>query len=94
MADVVRLLNSVGKKIFVEYYDDFKNVTDKNALAQKLLQENTNASSIGGQMTRINCAVRIFDNNLQLEALDIVLNARVDDKTIAKARKLRELERQ
>ena len=36
--DVVRLLNSVGKRIFIEYYYDFKNVTDKNALAQKLLQ--------------------------------------------------------
>lgn len=66
MSDVVRLLNSVGKQIFVNYYYDFKDLNvDKNYLAQKLLKENPKATSIGGQTTRINCAHRIFANNLE-----------------------------
>ena len=92
MIDVVRLLNSIGKKIFINYYKDFKNVSDKKALAIKLLRENPNASTLTGQITRISCAVRIFDNQLQIEALNIIINARLDDATITKAKKLKALE--
>lgn len=88
MGDVVRLLNSVGKQVFVDYYYDLKDLeADKKALAQKLLEQNPKATSIGGQLTRINCAHRIFANNLEKEALEIILNSnRLDENIIKKAR--------
>lgn len=89
MTDVIRLLNSIGKKIFIDYYDDFRNVPDKKELAMKLLRENPRATTLSGQTTRIACAIRIFENQLQIEALDIIINAKLDDGTIAKAKKLR-----
>lgn len=90
MIDVTRLLNSVGKKIFVDYYQDFKKkYIDKDELAQKLLYENPNAKKIGGQITRISCAQRIFANNLNLEALSIILSSnRLNNETLAKARRI------
>lgn len=56
MMDYIRLVNSIGKKIFVNYYYEFKDKSiDKKQLAEKLLSENPNATKIGGQYTRISC---------------------------------------
>lgn len=90
MKDVSRLLESVGKKIFIDYYNYFKNINvDKRELAEKLLLENPNANTIGGQVTRVNCARRIFENNLEIEALNIIIKSRrLDEDTINKAENL------
>ena len=88
--DTERLLNSIGKAIFINYFYDFKNCKDKKALAQKLLEENPKATTLGGQKTRISCAMRIInDNNALKQALDLVINARVSDDIIEKARKIK-----
>ena len=89
MADLNRLLGSIGKKIFIDYYYDFKKPNlDKKALAEKLLRENPKADSIVGQVTRVSCAIRIFKDNLHIEALDNVINSRVDGSTVRKAREI------
>ena len=81
-ADLMRLLNSIGKSVFVEYYDVFsssKLSTDEKI--EKLPKE----YSINGSRTRINCANRIFERGLEKDALRIVIQARVDDHIKAKA---------
>ena len=94
--DAKRLLDSIGKEIFINYFYDFKNCKDKSKLAQKLLEENPKATKIGGQVTRINCAVRIInDKNTLIESLNLVINSnRLSNEIINKAHniKLKELE--
>ena len=94
MEDVNRMLNSVGKKVFVDYYYEFKDLKmDKDVLAQKLLDENPNARKLSGQFVRINFARKIFSNNLQKEALNIIINSnRLDEDTIKKTMEIREAE--
>lgn len=84
MEQMKRLLTSIGKKSFVEFYEDYqqlykkgKNLTkeDKNKLARKLLESNPDATELGGQLTRINAALRIFKNEWQREALEEVINS-------------------
>jgi hypothetical protein len=87
MTTVKRALNSIGKKCFIDHYEDFENCTDKNALSQNLLKNNKNATSPLAQMTRINYAQWIFDNNKEKEALGIIIDSnRLDDVTKKKAR--------
>lgn len=91
MQTVSRALNSVGKQCFVKYYDRFQTCTDKQALAEALLRDNPRASSLSTQLTRINAAQWIFENGLEREALDLVLQSvRIDAQTAEKARRLRE----
>ena len=87
MTTVDRALNSIGKKCFIDYYEDFRCCTDRNSLAHKLLSNNKNATSLSAQMTRINYAQWIFDNNYEKEALSIIINSnRLDDATKKMAR--------
>lgn len=90
MENVNRMLNSVGKKIFVDHYYEFKDLNiSKDLLAKKLLEENPNARKLSGQFIRISFARKIFANNLQKEALEIILNSnRLDEKTIKKAEEI------
>lgn len=90
MTSLVRKLNSIGKKVFVDYYYDFKYLNlDKNKLAQKLLDGNPKAETISGQLIRIGYARQIFSENVQREALEIICSSkRLDTVTIKKARKI------
>lgn len=94
MAELNRLLGSIGKKIFIDYYYELKKPNlDKKVLSEKLLRENPKADSIVGQVTRVNCAIRIFENDLQIEALENIINSRVDGFTIKKAKDILKLEK-
>lgn len=84
MEQMKRLLASIGKKSFVDFYEDYEHLykkgkdltkEDKNKLARKLLVSNPDATELGGQMTRINAALRIFKNEWQREALEEVINS-------------------
>lgn len=90
LAGIDRKLQSIGKKIFVDYYYNFKDLNiDKNVLAKKLLDENPNAEKISGQLIRISYARQIFSENGQEEALRIIVAAkRLDAGTIKNARKI------
>ena len=80
-----RALKSVGKESFVSNYPDYKNCNDskqRRALAEKLLDENEKATGYDAQCSRISNAKRIFRDNLQKDAMDIIRKSdRVDDVT-------------
>lgn len=85
MSTVDRALQSIGKSNFVEYYDDYRELTfskgkitasDKTALANKLLENNPNATKISGQMIRISSAIKIFKNGWEEEALREVMKSK------------------
>lgn len=87
MTTVERALNSIGKKCFINYYEEFQSYTDKNALAKQLLANNKNATSLSAQMTRINYAQWIFDNKKEKEALSLIIKSnRLDEATKKTAR--------
>ncbi len=87
MTTVERALASIGKKCFIDYYNEFKNCTNPKELAQRLLTDNDKANSYTAQITRINYAIWIFDNNQEKNALNIIINSnRLDNVTKAKAR--------
>lgn len=89
MTTLQRALNSIGKKCFVDNFEKFKHYTDKKSLAMALLKENQNASSYSAQITRINCAEWIFENNLTDDALNIILESkRIDTATKIRAKDL------
>lgn len=82
-------LKSIGKSIFIKYYEEFKNQNfDTNTMSKKLLIENPKATSIGAQKTRISKAKSIFENKQQILALEDIILSRVDVITIEKARRL------
>jgi len=89
MTTIKRALNSIGKKCFIDYYEEFKNCNDKDILAYKLLVNNDKATSIEAQITRINYAKWIFANHKEKDALSIIINSnRLDCITKRKAREL------
>lgn len=91
--DLERALNSVGKSIFIKYYDDFKSQNkDKKTLAQKLLNDNNKEKSENAQMTRIYYAYKIFENNMQKQALEIIISSKVSEEIKEKAKKILENE--
>ena len=89
MTNVIRALNSIGKKCFVDYYYQFKECVNKHDLAQKLLKDNSSASSFSAQLTRINYAQWIFDNSQENEALKIIIESkRLGHETILQAQRI------
>ncbi|MCM3006875.1 hypothetical protein [Priestia koreensis] len=85
MADVIRLLKTVGKTNFVTFYVDYESfyirkerVTreEKLEFAQKLLRENVSATKESGQIARINAALTIFTNSWEHDALKLVLESK------------------
>ncbi len=89
MTTVERALNLIGKKCFVDYFYEFKGCADKHALANQLLANNISATSLTAQMTRVNYAEWIFDNRMEKEALEIIINSkRLDEFTRMQARKI------
>ncbi|WP_075619812.1 hypothetical protein [Paenisporosarcina indica] len=81
-------LRSIGKEIFVEYFEEFRNVTnDSGELANKLLKENPNANSLDAQKTRISNARKIFEFKMEKVALDnIIKSGRLKDDIREKAK--------
>ncbi|MEC0183117.1 hypothetical protein [Paenibacillus peoriae] len=83
--DLVRLLNSIGKRVFVEYYEVFSNNQMSNDEKISKLPEEY---KINGSRTRVNCANKIFESGLEKEALNIIVNSRTEKKAIEKAETL------
>lgn len=93
--DIVRVLNSIGKENFIKFYEDYKKYylsnnkkVDREILAEKLLNDNSKAQKISGQYTRINCALRIFEEKAEVDALNIIINSRVSDEVKCLAEKI------
>ena len=93
--DILRVLNSIGKENFIRFYKDYKKYylsnnkkEDREILAKKLLNENIKAQKISGQYTRINCAVRIFEEKAEVEVLNIIINSRVSEEVRCLAKEI------
>ncbi|MBQ9845901.1 MAG: hypothetical protein IJO54_07450 [Oscillospiraceae bacterium] len=88
--DLLRVLNSVGKSIFVKYYYNFKNKSRDACIIGFEENFTDNAKS-----TRTGHAQRIFRENKNIEALEIIVSSnRVDDFTRKKAIEILMRERQ
>ena len=87
--DLIRTLNSIGKRALVKYYFDFKNKGVDSCLA--CFEENY---TYHGKYTRVINAKRIFRESMHIQALEIVsASNRVDGETKRKAKELLALER-
>lgn len=82
--DIIRTLNSVGKSAFVKYYYNFKNESrDACILA---FEENYTDNA---KITRVGHAQRIFRENKNIEALEIIVASnRVDTETQNRAKEI------
>ncbi|MFK4343606.1 MULTISPECIES: hypothetical protein [unclassified Paenibacillus] len=79
-----RAKTSVGLSNFVLFFDDYQefykqhissNTKDKRKLAQKLLDNNPRARSLGAQKTRVGYAVKIFKNKWEKDMLQAVIES-------------------
>jgi len=86
MTTLERHLQSVGMEAFVNYYDCFKKGYNKNQILT-LVSENWKTEG-NGLNTRIINARKIFENNLQIEALEIILESKKDEAIKQKARNI------
>jgi len=80
--DLMNTLNKIGKSTFVDYYYVFKNDDDP---ISKLPQEFT----LNSKRSRTSKARSIFRDNLNLEALQIIISSnRLDSELIEKAKEI------
>lgn len=73
--EVEDLLNRVGKRIFVKYYDDFKELAMKdipNVLVVEKIHENFTQKSKNSRTAK---AKRIFVEGKQIEALKVIVES-------------------
>ena len=84
-SEILRLLNSIGKRVFVEYYEVFKN---SGLSTDDKIGKLPGEYSYNGSRTRVNCANRLFESKCQRRALHMVTNAKVEDWVVSKANKL------
>lgn len=82
MVGVDRLLNSVGKAIFIKYYYNFKNHS-RDYCIMAFTEEYTDKA----KSSRTGHAQTIFRNGLEKEALKIIISSnRLDENIIQTAR--------
>jgi len=86
LTSVEELLRTMEMKTFVKYYDKFKNVSSHEIKQCMESDENYTKNSID---TKVSAGKRIFKENLNIQALDIISNSnRVDDKAREDALKI------
>ena len=78
------ILNRVGKSTFIKYYYDFR-TQDTSMIIRKMDEPFTDKS----KRSRTSKAIRLFRENINLEALErIIASIRVDDITLQKAKEI------
>lgn len=86
--ELIRKLNSVGKRAFVEYYELYKEyaegrVSRENCIEKQVVDGLSNES---GASIRCGNAKQIFSANMQCEALEIITGSdRLPSELIDKA---------
>ena len=80
-----RTLYTIGKQIFIKYYIFFKNLNYTSVDSIDIIKENY---TIKSKRSRFNHARMIFQKNLNIEALNIIIKSRLPIETIKKAQKL------
>ena len=86
--DLVRLLNSVGKRAFVRYYCQF---SDRTLSHEDLVDLLPKEYTLKARHTRVSKARRILNEGLHRQALELIVKSeRVDEQTARRARELLE----
>ncbi len=81
-----RILNSIGKEIFIIYYFIFKNSITTD-IVKILIKDGV--SNEAGARIRVGNAKKIFNNNLHIEALQLIINSnRISYATKEKAKRI------
>jgi len=87
---LIRSLNSIGKEVFITYFDLFKDFSagriDKEQAVRKLVSDGISNES--GAKIRVSNAKTIFSNKWEKDALFIIKDARVSDELKKQATKL------
>lgn len=81
--DLDRVFNSIGKTTFIKYYYNFKNKS-RDACIIGFEEDYTD----NAKQSRTSSAQRIFREGLQKEALRIIINSKVEDSVIDRAREI------
>lgn len=88
-----RNLNSVGKSCFVEFYKIF---SDQNRYshseAAEILKNNTDYTEKSCN-SRVSHARSIFRSNLEIKALELIVNSRSSESVINRAHEIMRLQR-
>ncbi len=90
--DVGTLLNSIGKKTFVKYYETFKDADVSHQEMIDRLALDSQKFTPTSKANKTSSARRIFREGLEIEALLIIVDSRADLDTVEKARKLLDME--
>ena len=86
--DVGTLLNSIGKKTFIKYYEAFKDTDISHQQVIDKLSLDTQKITSTYRTNKTSSARRIFREGLELEALQIILGSKADIEAVTKARML------
>lgn len=70
--ELVRSLNSIGKRSFVENYAIY---SDPNSTKEKKVNKLTELYSLNGATIRVSYAEKIFLNKKHVDALKIIINS-------------------
>ena len=86
--DTAALLNSIGKKTFIKYYEVFKdaNISQKDIIDKLALDPQKFTST--SMENKTSSARKIFTEGLEVEALQIIAGSKADIKAVEKARML------
>lgn len=88
---LIRKLNSVGKKAFVENYDIFESYATRRITRESAIDAlvSLGVSNEAGASIRVGNAEQIFNAQKQIEALDIICDSRrVSRFTVVQAESL------
>lgn len=80
--DLDKTLKSIGKTSFVE---DFEVYSNRSLRKSEKVKELVSKYSDNGVTIRVSFAEKIFENNLQVEALKNIMKSRVSRETKEKA---------
>jgi hypothetical protein len=73
--EVSELLNRVGKKVFIEYYYDFKQLRETYTSNTDVVSKINENFTLKSKNSRTAKAKRIFMDRLEIEALRIIVNS-------------------
>lgn len=83
------ILNRVGKRTFIKYYYDFKNLNDLEQSDKTVVEKIEENYTLKSKISRTSKAKRIFREGLEINALETIINSpKVDVCIIEKAKKI------
>lgn len=90
--DVGEVLNSIGKRTFIKYYENFKDLDISNQEMIERLGLDPKGFSPFAKASKTSKARKIFREGLEIQALLIIVDSRADLEAVEKARKLLDME--